>query len=263
MHPTQPSCNLFVAGLLPTVDDRALEKTFGTFGHITSAKVMVDLHTAKSRRFGFVLFDQLDAALAAQCTLHDKATALGHITVQFSTTHSTAHLIHKSDSLYVRNIPKSTPAHAIRSHFETFGTVVALDVLRDTAPGASGQFVVARIVFASPTHAAAAERVTQCGTNAFSVYGTGAVPPLLAKLAEKPAERARRLESRRTKDGCERAAMNEPRLSMIPLQQFAPLLGAQRAGDPSTIIAHGGSQVWTPVLTHTGLTLVLLLPVSA
>ena len=46
----EPGSNLFVAGLAPAVDDAALEQAFSKFGRIMSAKVMLHVDTAVSRR---------------------------------------------------------------------------------------------------------------------------------------------------------------------------------------------------------------------
>ena len=61
--------NLFVGGLAPDVDERALRETFSRFGgRVVSARVVYDSDTGASRGFGFVHFDDFavaDAAIAA------------------------------------------------------------------------------------------------------------------------------------------------------------------------------------------------------
>src|SRR6185436_5485527 len=46
--------NLFVAGLPYNLDDAELEEIFEKFGTVTSAKVVMDRETGKSKGFGFV-----------------------------------------------------------------------------------------------------------------------------------------------------------------------------------------------------------------
>jgi cold-inducible RNA-binding protein len=46
--------NLFVAGLPYDLDDQELKEIFEEFGTVTSAKVILDKETRKSRGFGFV-----------------------------------------------------------------------------------------------------------------------------------------------------------------------------------------------------------------
>lgn len=194
------SPNLFVAGLHPHVDDKTLEAVFIEFGEIVSAKVMVDLHTAKSRGFGFVLFASVECAARARSALQGMPLGAPNacISIEFSTQHSVDHLGCKSDAVYVRNIPRQTTAADVRQHFSTrFGGVKRVELLPDTAPGATGSFIVALIHFESAREAVQAERATQCAPNVFATGAMTNVPPLLAKLAEKPSERARRLRTER------------------------------------------------------------------
>jgi len=46
--------NLFVAGLPFDMDDQELQEMFEEFGNVSSAKVILDRETHKSRGFGFV-----------------------------------------------------------------------------------------------------------------------------------------------------------------------------------------------------------------
>src|ERR1700730_12184626 len=52
--------NLFVAGLPFDVNDQELKEIFEAYGAVTSAKVILDRETGKSRGFGFV--DMTDKA---------------------------------------------------------------------------------------------------------------------------------------------------------------------------------------------------------
>lgn len=56
---------LFVGSLPWGVDDRQLEELFSEFGQVVSAKVIVDRETNRSKGFGFVEFDDDNAAKAA------------------------------------------------------------------------------------------------------------------------------------------------------------------------------------------------------
>ncbi len=56
---------LFVGSLPWAVDDAQLEELFKQFGTITSAKVIIDRDSNRSRGYGFVEFEDDDAAKAA------------------------------------------------------------------------------------------------------------------------------------------------------------------------------------------------------
>lgn len=56
---------LFVGSLPWAVDDAQLEEMFASFGQVTSAKVIVDRDTNRSKGYGFVEFENDDDAKAA------------------------------------------------------------------------------------------------------------------------------------------------------------------------------------------------------
>lgn len=62
LTPEQMHCKVFVGGLPPHVDRHELKNVFEQFGTVTDAIVMVDSNTQKSRGFGFVTFDDAEAA---------------------------------------------------------------------------------------------------------------------------------------------------------------------------------------------------------
>jgi cold-inducible RNA-binding protein len=61
---------LFVGSLPWAVDDQGLEDLFKGFGAILSAKVIMDRETGRSKGFGFVEFEDDDAAKAAMDKLN-------------------------------------------------------------------------------------------------------------------------------------------------------------------------------------------------
>ncbi len=56
---------LFVGSLPWAINDQGLEDLFTEFGKVTSAKVIMDRETGRSKGFGFVEFDDDEAAKAA------------------------------------------------------------------------------------------------------------------------------------------------------------------------------------------------------
>lgn len=60
---------LYVGNLPFTTTDVELEELFGAHGVVTSANVITDRETGRSRGFGFVEFENEEAAQAAQAAL--------------------------------------------------------------------------------------------------------------------------------------------------------------------------------------------------
>ena len=61
---------LYVGNLPYSVRDGDLEQAFGQFGAVTSAKVMMERDTGRSKGFGFVEMANADVAQAAIKALH-------------------------------------------------------------------------------------------------------------------------------------------------------------------------------------------------
>ncbi|KAG2325919.1 hypothetical protein Bca4012_040391 [Brassica carinata] len=59
------STKLFVGGLSWGTDDQSLRDAFSNFGEVIDAKVIVDRETGRSRGFGFVNFNDENAATTA------------------------------------------------------------------------------------------------------------------------------------------------------------------------------------------------------
>ncbi len=73
---------LFVGGLPFSTTDDELASAFADFGTVTSAKVITDRETGRSRGFGFVEFDNDAEANAAVAGLDNKE--LGGRTIHVS-----------------------------------------------------------------------------------------------------------------------------------------------------------------------------------
>jgi len=61
---------LYVGNLAYSVRDESLHEAFSQFGTVTSAKVMMDRETGRSKGFGFVEMASLEVAQAAITGLH-------------------------------------------------------------------------------------------------------------------------------------------------------------------------------------------------
>lgn len=73
---------LFVGGLPFATTDEELKEAFSEFGTVSSAKIITDRETGRSRGFGFVEFESDDEGKAAQEGLDGKE--LGGRTIHVS-----------------------------------------------------------------------------------------------------------------------------------------------------------------------------------
>ena len=64
------SIKIYVGNLPYSVTDSSLESNFSEFGSVSSAKVMMDRETGRSKGFGFVEMASADVAQAAITALH-------------------------------------------------------------------------------------------------------------------------------------------------------------------------------------------------
>jgi RNA recognition motif-containing protein len=64
------SSKIYVGNLPYSVTDAILESNFSEFGSVTSAKVMMDRETGRSKGFGFVEMTSADASQAAITSLN-------------------------------------------------------------------------------------------------------------------------------------------------------------------------------------------------
>jgi RNA recognition motif-containing protein len=64
--------NMYVSNLSFHTDEEALRALFSEFGTVSSAKIITDRETGKSRGFGFVEMDVVGEAQTAMKTLHNK-----------------------------------------------------------------------------------------------------------------------------------------------------------------------------------------------
>lgn len=75
------SKKLFVGGLPWAVDDNGLSDMFSSYGNVSSAKVITDRESGRSKGFGFVEFDDDAAADKAVSEMNGKEVEGRNITV--------------------------------------------------------------------------------------------------------------------------------------------------------------------------------------
>jgi RNA recognition motif-containing protein len=78
------STKIYVGNLPYSVTDSTLESNFAEFGSVSSAKVMIDRETGRSKGFGFVEMALAEAAQAAINGLHGMSVDGRSITVNLA-----------------------------------------------------------------------------------------------------------------------------------------------------------------------------------
>lgn len=63
--------NIFIAGLSYSISDADLEELFTEYGEVTSARVVMDRETGRSKGFGFVEMTEDEAGNAAIAALNE------------------------------------------------------------------------------------------------------------------------------------------------------------------------------------------------
>ncbi|GET90823.1 hypothetical protein, conserved [Leishmania tarentolae] len=129
--------NLFVAKLPRNLTDADLEQIFVQYNP-TSAKVMLDATTGKSKGFGFVLFASEEAGRMAYENL-----SKSHVTLHghnfnlciFPSKHDGKVAMEESNALYVRNIPMKLSQAEVERFLRGFGPLTYCAMREDNLGG--------------------------------------------------------------------------------------------------------------------------------
>ncbi|SCU85858.1 LANO_0C05732g1_1 [Lachancea nothofagi CBS 11611] len=123
------SGNVFIKNLHPAIDNKALHDTFSVFGNILSCKIATD-ETGKSRKFGFVHFEEEEAAkeaidaingmllnglevyVAPHVSKKDRQSKLDEVKSNFT-------------NVYVKNVDPETTQEEFEQLFTQFGPVTS------------------------------------------------------------------------------------------------------------------------------------------
>ncbi|KAK1403874.1 Polyadenylate-binding protein [Heracleum sosnowskyi] len=125
--------NVFIKNLDKSIDNKALQDTFASFGTVLSCKVALD-SSGKSRGFGFVQFDQEEAAQYAikqlnGMLMNDKQVYVGLFIRKQD--RSRASDSQKFTNVYVKNLPDTVSDEEFRNMFEKFGLITSAVVMKD------------------------------------------------------------------------------------------------------------------------------------
>ncbi|XP_023640508.1 polyadenylate-binding protein 7 isoform X2 [Capsella rubella] len=123
--------NVFVKNLPESVNNAVLQDMFKTFGNIVSCKIAT-LEDGKSRGYGFVQFEQEEAALAAIENLNGTIVADKKIYVGiFMRKAERVKPEEKYTNLYVKNLDVNVSEDSLRGKFSEFGKIVSLSIAKD------------------------------------------------------------------------------------------------------------------------------------
>lgn len=184
--------NLFITKLPRNVNDVQLQQVFAEFNP-TSAKVMLDAGSGKSKGFGFVLFDSVEhGTVAFEAMNHKHVNVNGHgFTLNiFPSKHDGKAAAMESNALYIRNIPISMSKSAVEQFLGNFGTMVYC-AMRECHYGNPVWVVYVEYDCID------CAKTTLKALHGSTTYFTNAPAPILAKFAD--CDEAKR-ERRRRRD---------------------------------------------------------------
>ncbi|XP_015072184.1 polyadenylate-binding protein 5 isoform X2 [Solanum pennellii] len=126
--------NVFIKNLDSSIDNKALQDTFGAFGTVLSCKVAVDSN-GQSKGYGFVQFDQDEAAQKAinrlnGMLINDKQVYVGYF---IRGQERRGNVCEKFTNVYVKNLPESTSDEDLKKLFEKYGTITSAVVMTDSS----------------------------------------------------------------------------------------------------------------------------------
>lgn len=116
-----------------TIDQKALQDTFSTFGNIISCKIVTD-DSGQSKGYGFVQYDSEEGAQKAieqlnGMLLNDKQVYVGPFLRKQERVLATDKS--KFTNVYVKNLAESTSEEDLKKIFGEFGEITSVVVMRD------------------------------------------------------------------------------------------------------------------------------------
>ncbi|KAJ2955089.1 hypothetical protein NQZ79_g8854 [Umbelopsis isabellina] len=241
--------NIYVKNLDTEVSDEEFQEMFGKFGAITSAVIQRD-EDGKSKGFGFVNFEEHEAAKAAVEELNDKeikgkvlfvsraqkkSEREDELKKQYEQAKLEKMSKYQGVNLYVKNIDDDIDDEKLRQEFSVYGVITSAKVMRDEKTGASKGFGF--VCFSAPDEATKA--VTEMNGR---MIGS---KPIYVALAQRKDVRRSQLEA-------QMAQRNQMRM-----QQAMPMPGAPgyMPGAPMFYAPPGGfmPQGQRPVFPQNGM----------
>lgn len=119
---------LYVGNLSPVTDEMRLHSMFAPYGQISSAKIMRDLYTSTSRRFGFVSFATVEEAQKAKEALN--YTKIDNFEIRICFKKITSEF-KEGANLFIKSIDKKVTTKQLDELFSKYGKVVSCSIRTD------------------------------------------------------------------------------------------------------------------------------------
>ena len=123
---------LYVGNVDPGLTESLLYQLFARFGNIISLRIMKDRFTKVSREFGFVTFDNLDAASSAQKTLNNMVHYGRELRVYHKIDLST---LQKDANVVLKNLDKDIMSKDLELMVRPYGEIVSCFVKTQSEAG--------------------------------------------------------------------------------------------------------------------------------
>jgi len=190
--------NVYVKNFGEDIDDDKLRDMFELYGKIISAKVMLDDHSGKGKGFGFVSFEDPEAAEKAVDTLNGsdnsgrilycgraqkKMERQAELKEKFERIRIERINRYQGVNLYVKNLDDTIDDERLRKEFSQFGTITSAKVMAEGGRSKGFGFVC----FSSPEEATKA--VTEMNGRII------VAKPLYVALAQRKEDRKAHLAS--------------------------------------------------------------------
>ncbi|XP_064653176.1 polyadenylate-binding protein 4-like [Lineus longissimus] len=211
--------NVYVKHLAEEIDDVKLEELFAEHGKVASARVMCD-HESKSKLFGFVAYEEPEAAEVSVQAMHGKEVSGKILYVQPAQKKAQRQMelkerfeklkmerikSYEGVNLYVKNLDDVIDDERLRKEFAPFGNITSAKVMREDKSTNSKGFGF--VCFSSPEEATKA--VTEMNGRII------VSKPLYVALAQRKDQRRAQLASQYLQRLASIRVQNGPQIGQI------------------------------------------------
>ena len=143
-------CTLYIGNLSPMTEEKNLHTVFLPYGNVLNTRIMRDIYTQETRRFGFVSFSNIEEAQKAKEAMNYQKLDNFEIRICFKKVTTE---FKEGANLFVTSIPKHVSAKELDELFSECGKIVSCSIRTDNKGDSLGY---AYIQFESVENAEAA-----------------------------------------------------------------------------------------------------------